>query len=295
MNTLLKASLPIAIALSLAACNGSSNDDNVARMTLESTNLEALGDDFEYEGWIIVDGAPVSTGKFDIVDGETVPAVFNLDVTQANAAATFVLTIEPAVENAEEAAAPAATKILAGPIARDASNNIVSSIVTDHPAAFNSDFSDAAGTFILATPSNGNTTPTQGIWYLVPPVAPAGPTPSLTLPTLPDGWMYEGWVVSDTGPISTGTFMTPDQADSDGAGPTAGPDGTPPLPGQDFINPPLDLVGLTSVISVEPYPDNSPAPFVMKPLIKANIAATGNVLSNEAASSLPSGTVTIQF
>jgi hypothetical protein len=42
---------------------------------------------------------------------------------------------------------------------------------------------------------------------------------------------------------------------------------TPPFPGQDFIDPPLDLVGTTVVISVEPEPDNLAAPFAIKPLI----------------------------
>ena len=291
MIKLLKAALPVAIALSLTACNLSNDDDddNVARMTLLSTNLEALGDDFDYEGWIIVDGAPVSTGKFDIVDGETVPAVFNLDVTQANAAETFVLTIEP-VEN--DPATPADTHILAGAISSDASNNRVSNIVTNHPGAFSSDFTESAGTFILATPSNGNVTPTQGVWYLDNSSGSA--VAGLTLPTLPAGWVYEGWIVGEDGPISTGTFTDVAAADSDAGGATAGTMGTPPFPGQDFITPPLDLVGLTSVISVEPYPDNSAAPFSMKPLV-TEIAASNNVLGNVSASNLPSATVSIEF
>lgn len=288
MNKFLKASIPAAIAMSLVACGGgsSNNDDNTVSMRLSSTNLEALGDDFDYEGWIIVDGSAVSTGKFDIVDGATVPASFDLDLTQANAASTFVLTIEPE-EN--DPAGPADTHILAGPITDGVAN-----IVTDHPGAFSSDFTESAGSFIVATPTNGNATPTQGIWYLNPPVAPAGPTAGLSLPTLPAGWKYEGWIVGEDGPISTGTFTDVAAADSDGAGPAAGPDGSPPFPGQDFIDPALDIVGLTSVISVEPSPDNSVAPFSMKPLA-TEIAASGNVLNNISASNLPSATVTIEF
>ena len=311
MNKFLKASIPAAIAMSLVACGGGSsnnNDDNTVSMRLSSTNLEALGDNFDYEGWIIVDGSAVSTGKFDIVDGATVPASFDLDLTQANAASTFVLTIEPE-EN--DPAGPADTHILAGPITDGVAN-----IVTDHPGAFNTDFEESEGTFIVATPTNGNATPTRGIWYLTPPVGDAGPTPSLRLPVLPAGWLYEGWVAGPDGPVSTGTFTSGDAddsiaagiiadvtgSDSDSAGPAAGRDADgnlnagPPFPGQDFVDPALDLVGLNSVISVEPFPDNSTAPFVMKPLIGPILGpGENNVLGNEAAATLPSATVTIEF
>ena len=297
MKKLLKAALPVAIALSLAACVSDSKDDTDAvelsetvSMTLESKNLEDLGTEFDYEGWIIVDGSAVSTGKFDIVNGVTEPSSFTLNRDQASAATKFVLTIEPAQN---DPAAPAETHILAGPIA-----NGISTIVTNHPDAFGSDFTESAGTFILATPSNGNATPTQGIWYLDNSseafVLAGAPLAALTLPELPAGWAYEGWVVGEDGPISTGTFTSVTGEDSDGAGPTAGPSPTPAFPGQDFITPALDLVDLTSVISVEPVPDNSEAPFSMKPLVSV-IAASDNVLGNVAAASLPSGTVTINF
>ena len=45
--------------------------------------------------------------------------------------------------------------------------------------------------------------------------------------------------------------------------------------GQDFIAPPVDLIGHTAVISVEPDPDNSPAPFALKPLITPSIENLG--------------------
>ena len=112
----------------------------------------------------------------------------------------------------------------------------------------------------------------NGIWFLDPA---GGPGASLTLPILPAGWAYEGWVVVGGAPVSTGTFTSVTGADSDMGGPAAGANPAPPFPGQDFVSPATDLRGGVAVISVEPVPDNSPAPFTLKPLVDMNIADTG--------------------
>ena len=124
----------------------------------------------------------------------------------------------------------------------------------------------------------------------------AGPSAGLRLPTLPAGWRYEGWVVGDGGPVSTGIFTDPAAADIDGAGPAAGPDGAPPFPGQDFIAPAMKVPGTTVVLSVEPDPDDSPAPFFIKPLAgPASDAGPGvfQTLGNIAVESQISGVATL--
>jgi hypothetical protein len=132
-----------------------------------------------------------------------------------------------------------------------------------------------SGGFILKTPTThaDDGDDSQGIWWLQ--LINGGPSASLVLPELPNGWVYEGWVVGDNGPISTGRFMAANQEDSDGAGMTAGPDGFPMFAGQDFIAPPMDLIGHAAVISVEPEPDDSPMPFALKPLITTSIEDLG--------------------
>jgi hypothetical protein len=129
------------------------------------------------------------------------------------------------------------------------------------------------------------------IWWLDPG---AGPGAGLSLPTLPAGWAYEGWVVGDSGPVSTGTFTAVTGADSDGAGATAGSDPAPAFPGQDFISPLTPLTGLAAVISVEPSPDNSPAPFTLKPLVDMDVMDVGvgvvQAMTNNAVASSPTGT-----
>ncbi len=105
--------------------------------------------------------------------------------------------------------------------------------------------------------------------------------------TSPAGWVYEGWVVGPGGPVSTGYFTSVSGHDSDMGGPTAGPDPTPPFPGQDFINPLVSLIGFAAVISIEPMPDNNPGPFTLKPLVDGNIEDVGmgvlQAMGNNAA------------
>lgn len=130
----------------------------------------------------------------------------------------------------------------------------------------------------------------QGIWWLMgdPPVA------SLSLPTLPDGWLYEGWIATADQATSTGKFARPDQVDDDGAGPTAGPDDAPAFPGQDFIDPPITLgPSFQAVITIEPDPDDSREPFPVKPLVDDSItpepAPTSQEMANRAAATAPAG------
>jgi hypothetical protein len=260
-------------------------------VTLSLSGLEDLGADARYEGWLIVNGSPVTTGVFS-VNGSGVPSQTDFTVDDADIAdaALFVLTIEP-FPDADPA--PASTHILAGEFASD-----MASITVDHPAALGDDFTSATGSFFLAAPSDTNALGSykNGIWWLIPP----NPDPGLVLPALPAGWVYEGWVVDTMAgiPTSTGTFTSGSGADSDAGGATAGPGGTPPFPGQDFISPLTDLsVNHAAVISVEPVPDNSPNPFTLKPLVGAisdpGAPMISQMMGNNAAATNPSGRVVL--
>ena len=254
-----------ALALGFFATSCSNDDDAAAAvsttsgLTINLDGLEALGDDFVYEGWVIVDGSPVSTGRFSSV---AFPQTFQVNTAQLNAATTFVLSIEPTVDPDP---LPAATKILAG----DFSGN--SAAVNSNLVA---DFSLAEGAYILATPTDlDNTNESSGVWFLDNSSGSA--VTGLTLPTLSDGWKYEGWAVIDGTPVSTGTFTDASMEDDNAAtSPFKGDAGNGPgYPGEDFLQNapagmtfPTDLKGATIVISVEPSPDNNPAPFTLKPL-----------------------------
>jgi hypothetical protein len=283
------------LGLVVASCSSDDNGEAItmADMTLSLSGLEDLGDSSVYEGWLIVDGAPVSTGTFTVnAAGALSATTFQMETSILDAATKFVLSIEPANDTDP---APSDQKLLAGDFGGDTAT------VSTSVAPAIGDFSASTGSFFLRTPTdetggvnNGNDQ--NGVWFGAPG---APPTPDFTLPTLPTGWAYEGWVLTDNGPISTGTFTTFNTMDdfNDFSGASPGP----PVPGEDFFNNapagitfPLDVSNRTVVISVEPVPDNSPAPFLLKPLVGTAGADTAPVaypfMYN--AASFPTGTVT---
>lgn len=279
------------LAFSFVATSCSSDDDSSSPtnsdLVLNLNGLEDLGSDFVYEGWIIVDGSPVSTGTFSSV---TFPQTFSINTTQLNSATAFVLSIEPAVDTDPT---PAATKVLSG--------NFAGSAATVNTGLIG-DFSSASGEFFLRTPTDetgtNNMNDENGVWFGTPGMPPM---PNFNLPVLPAGWAYEGWVVGDSGPLTTGTFTAFNTVDSTNGFSGLENNVGPPIPGEDFFlnepageSFPLDIRGRTVVISVEPVPDNSPAPFALKPLvgITGNDTAPATHSFGQNLGSLPTGSVT---
>ncbi len=247
---------------------------------LNMSGLEDLGANARYEGWLVVGGSPVSTGVFSVNGvGNLSQTVFNVSDSDADAASAFILTIEPFPDLDP---APADSRLLAGDIIGG-----LADVRVGHPAAIGDDFIASSGGFALTNPTGD-----KGSSSLPPPE-----TVGLNLPTLPAGWVYEGWVVDNNLalPISTGTFSDANGPDSDGAGPAAGPGPAFLFPGQDFINPARDLaMDHTAVISVEPVPDNSPAPFTLKPLLRPIANNFGlQLMNNDALATNPFGQVSV--
>ncbi|MCF6280556.1 MAG: anti-sigma factor [Flavobacteriaceae bacterium] len=245
----------IALGVITVSCDSDDDAPTTGELTLDLSGLEPLGSDFVYEGWLIVDGSPVSTGVFTSV---TFPQSFTVGLNDLTTATTFVLSIEPLVDTDP---APAATKILAGDFSGNSASVTTNGVVGDYTNAF--------GKYILATPSDGTmTNENSGVWFL----GSLPPTAGLSLPTLPSGWIYEGWAVIDGMAVTTGTFSAVDMPDS--FNDFSGMGGVPPFPGEDFLMNapsgltfPVDLSGMLTVISIEPVPDDSPTPFSLKPLI----------------------------
>ncbi|MEM9544642.1 MAG: hypothetical protein AAGA77_01645 [Bacteroidota bacterium] len=281
-----------AFALIMISCGDDEATNNQLNLTF--SGLEDLGSNYAYEGWIMVDGSPKSTGVFTVdSNGALSRSSFELDQEDLEVATAFILTIEP---SPDPDPAPSDVHILAGDFSANSA-----SLTVSHPAAINTDFTSATGGYILATPTDSDdTNENSGVWFLDPAT---GPGPALDLPPLPAGWAYEGWAVIDGTPVTTGTFLTATGADD--SAPFSGSSPGPAYPGEDFlINAPAgltfptDLRGATVVVSVEPVPDNSPNPFTLKPLVgmTATDAMDHSLLSmdNNAVATNPTGTAKIK-
>jgi hypothetical protein len=279
----------------------SSSPEQMTTLALSFQGLEALANGYHYEGWAIIGGSPVSTGKFNIgatgaivdVNGNPI-ASGEFDTGQdLSTASAIVLTIEP---DGDTDTNPADTHVMAGGVA-----NLSASLSIGDAAALGDDFSSASGTYILATPTDGaDTNENSGIWFL--DLSTGSPAEGLVLPDLPVGWAYEGWVVIEGTPVTTGKFT--DVAAEDESDPYSSTMPGPPFPGEDFLvnapaglTFPTDIAGGTAVISVEPDPDDDVAPYTLKPLVGSiPTDATDHVnydMSNNSAA-YPTGNATIK-
>lgn len=289
----------LATSVGLIGCDSDQNSDS-GRFSLSLSNVEPLTHGFHYEGWLMIDGSPVSTGKFNVSSSGALVTLtgvsiaggtFEIDEEVASATA-FILTIEP---NGDTDTVPSITKYLGGNVTAGSA-----ALAVSHGSSLGSDFRSSNGEYILATPTDGpNSNENSGIWW----VNPTGPsmTAGLSLPTLPAGWRYEGWVVVGGIPVTTGSFTSVTGADSFGG--FSGSQGAPAFPGEDFLRSapsgltfPANLNGATAVISVEPYPDSDAGPFTLKPLV-ATIPTSAIPFTvyrmNNNASSFPTGIVQI--
>jgi len=270
------------------------------KLALRLSGVQPLGSGFHYEGWAIIDGTTVTTGKFNVdsqgnlvnLAGELIPGGVFQPEADLDLASAIVITIEP---SGDDDTSPAETHYLAGDVSGGAAV-----LSVGHGAALGHDFLTSTGSYILATPTDGpDTNEKSGIWFL--DLSSGSPAVGLELPALPDGWTYEGWAVIDGVPVSTGRFTALNESDLDA--PYSGPEDGPPFPGEDFLTNgpaglmfPVDLSGGAAVISVEPSPDDAASPFTLKPLfVEIPSGAEDHVtypLGNNAQD-FPSGTVTI--
>jgi len=298
----------IAIGLVFVSC--SKNEEETEKTITQSfQNLPDLGTNYVYEGWLIVGSEKISTGRFTHTEGVNYSSGL-IDIEKANAATTYVLTIESTTETGTELLSPSGWIFSKG----NFSNNTAISSTDDALFLGATNLETATGNFFLKAPSVGATgSDANGIWFIdaLPPTK-GGFT---NLPILATGWIYEGWVVVPdvTGTataISTGRFTDPNIADESFFGLVnnnefKGPNGVPPFPGEDYIvDPnsryadvtfPIDLQNATVVISIEPTTNDAATPFGLKPFVitlsNQAVATAVNITNNYAGKAI-SGTVT---
>ncbi len=258
----------LVVGVALMAPAGASYLRRSYEIKLRPTGLEHLDEGF-YELWAVHGARKISAGSFNVdsdgtlVDGFGHRARFFSPRNPARADA-LVVTVEPLPDPDPD---PSGIVVLSGRPRRDSAR-----------LRFPADLSEAGGSFILATPTDDDSSNEKaGIWFLDPDPAPG---PSLQLPDLPDGWVWEGWGVTQQTPLSSGRFSSatgPDDS-SEFSGPLPGP----PFPGEDFlsnlpesVNPPVVLADGSSMVVLTVEPDlqgedpTGAGPFSIKPLVKA--------------------------
>jgi len=277
--------------------SGCSTKDRIAgpapgKVALSCSGMEDLGPDHVYQGWLANGDDLVSVGTFTVDGaGALTPDRFEVPVEDLWAADRFIITIEPADDDDPS---PSSTRYMAGDFGVVGAITGDAQLTCGHPEALGDDFSKLYGNYLLETPTTAGDPDdyANGIWFGIPG-APAHWGALIHLRYLPDGWLYEGWIIADGSSISTGKFSAVSSPDSDGPGPAAGPDAGAEYPGQDFIDPPMYLPDFGVWITIEPEPDNSPEPFTMVVLGASVIDDLGpfsfQVLENMVERTFPTG------
>ena len=301
-----------ALFLLLFGCGG---DDGITEpegssfVTFSFDGLEPMGGGLNYQAWVIYESGNTTVG-FPLIlfningDGQMVHPLndtilsgpFHADVDAVDA---LGIAISLEVTNVLVQVS-SFTFILSGEVVQGTVN-----LSAEDFFALDRDFSNAAGEYILATPTDD--TPDNelsGIWFMDPVADPI--EPGLALPEAPKGWIYEGWIETDDDSLSTGKFVWVNEPDSTSVY-SSGLNEAPEYPGEDFVvnepqhvDFPLDLSGATVFISIEPWNEwdvfmNDP--FYLR-ILEAQVPADATPMTlypmTSLASQLPSGTATIQ-
>lgn len=307
--------------------------DQKSYIRLEIDGLRNLGSDAWYEAWIMwTEGEGDNLrNKYSSIGllNEKAPLQFekskNVNLGYLQRMLHLLITVEEdtvsgfrIVTNnnvADTLAGPSVYKIIAAKvIANNGTFNIGNELILD----FN--FDDAYGKYFLDTPTDTlNLNLKSGIWFadLDTTIEEIKDTlgnvigldtiitkqNGLNLPELPDGWLYESWIILNGDSLSMGDFSNPAGADNSlnyGAGLSGGF----PFPGEDFftnapagLNFPTDLSGSDVFVSIKPnHPAGSNVPFVLVPFVgtipgNAEAQKVYSLLNN--VSSFPQGTMKI--
>ena len=311
--------LYLCFILALLSCEKTellSPASQVTSIELEMSGLNDLGGNFWYEGWFAwQDGEVVrskSLGIFTIdAQGHCTPNRFNIELGDLQRVQSFFVTIEeddlPGMRLEENTSGGMDT--LNGP----STYKIFSAKLVTNTAYFslgdefllNFDFASAQGSYLLNAVSVEQTSPSaSGIWF-VNKDDQGQLIAGLDLPDLPAGWSYQGWVVINTVPVSTGMFLSSAGADQSATYYNSA-QGSYPFPGEDFLtNPPdglsfpVDLSGKDVYITLQPpIPENCPAPYSAR-IFTATIPPDAQRMTiydlENQAGSLPSGRLDIQI
>jgi hypothetical protein len=317
----------VAVVIGGGLVAGCGDDDEPAApepgvFTVLLRDLPVLAGDQFYEAWVAFPVPPardggrdrstdaplhdeqesVSLGAFRVVaDGSLLdldggPAEFALaEDRNLSLAADIHVTVRAIGDTAHGA-------LILGGTVRGTDDEGYADLVTDYHDGLDCDLRSAAGSCVMATPSDGpGTNETQGIWF-----TDADGLPALDLPVLGHGWMYAAWALAGGDARLIGHFADAAAADSDSAGAEAGPLSGFAAPGSDFLASGFHLAagGVTVLVSAEPDDEGDHAggmarrhqePFPMTVLaliIEAATPARTPMAMGVPAAALPTGRVT---
>lgn len=308
---MLRLSMLCGLLLTLAACGGEASPGRI-EFTLTLTGLPVLPARMGfYEGWALVSGVPVSTGRFTI-DASTSPATVRLasgaalgPVTGAafgpastglgsafpliTTASGFFITIEAP---GAMSGVPSNCVVMAGDFTGSTSALSMSGVAHGNTNWSLGSHQAASAAVLKASPSDGNAHPEQGLWFVGDA---AGMTPGFTgLPVHSDGWRYEAWTTDGVPGTpaapgrSMGTFTSAAGRDADAlSSPTRGIANPGfAFPGADFLtafSASGAAIALADgahevLITIEPAEDNAEGPFpitILGAAIPASAVAGG--------------------
>lgn len=303
----------VGLSLFLSGCdtgNEVTTPEGSSTVTLSVDGLEPIGGGLNYQAWL-VHGSGGNTFGFPLV-------VFNMNGNgqMVDPVADTVLTGPYHADvDAADAQGLAISLELSDVLLEVSSFSFVLSgefiqgtadMSADDFFALNRDFSNAAGKFTLATPTDDvPDNELHGLWFMDPTTNPT--EAGLDLPQVPNGWIYEGWADVGGHAISTGRFVSGLEADSTDFYSSGVSNDRPVFPGEDFLfnapqgfDFPLDLSEASVFVTIEPWHDYDvypEEPFFLRILegqVPANPATLTLYQMTSLASQLPTGTATIQ-
>ncbi len=237
-------------------------EESLTTLTLEVKNFPIL-EKASYELWQINRNQEISLGKFNINEQGQIIDLYNLIIennefnlaltdTDIQAIRGFQVSIE---SNPDDSLDSSPTILVSGKL--NQKNQAKLQYIVD--------LEGTKGSFILSSPTDGNkySNENAGIWFEYE--VKNNQIPSLDLPVLPEGWIYESWINYQNNFISMGKFSDPGVADAEGR--FSGKANVLTFPGEDFLHKPsidynLDMPfilnnGSTQVfISIEPDIDS---------------------------------------
>lgn len=236
-------------------------EEFLTTVRLELQNFPSL-EKASYELWQVNRNQKISLGKFNINEQGQVIDLYNLviednefDLVLIDTGIDIIQGFQVSIEfNPDDNLDCSPIIIVSGKInqKREAGLQYITNL------------EGTKGSFMLGTPTDGNkyTNEDAGIWFVYE--VKNNQIPSLDLPVLSEGWVYESWIFYENNFISMGKFSDPGVADASAE--FSGKRNILTFPGEDFLYRPtsdyfLDLPfelnnGSTQVfISMEPEMD----------------------------------------